>query len=112
MRVRRHFDSLQGVRVDTKTWKWIGIGAGMVLAGYHTAYLILFPAPILPGHQSVPRVFVLTLAELLSETQKSKMQVTDVSTEPHLTAPAGIVISQDPPPRIVAPARTKVTRVA
>jgi len=112
MRVRRHFDSLQGVRVDTKTWKWIGIGAGMVLAGYLTAYLILFPAPILPGHQAVPRVLGLTMAEAQAEIQRSKLQVTDGGAEPHPTAPAGIVVWQDPPPGIVAPEGTKITLVS
>src|SRR5438477_340814 len=112
MRVRRHFDSLQGVRVDTKTWKWIGIGAGMVLAGYLTAYLILFPAPILPGHQAVPRVLGLTMAEAQAEIQRSKLQVTDGGAEPHPTAPAGIVIWQDPPADVIAPEGMKVTLVS
>ncbi len=112
MRVRRHFDSLQGVRIDTQTSKWIGIGAGMVLAGYLTAYLILFPAPILPGHQAVPRVLGLTMAEAQAEIQRSKLQVTDGGAEPHPTAPAGIVVWQDPPPGIVAPEGTKITLVS
>ena len=112
MRVRRHFDSLQGVRVDTKTWKWIGIGAGMVLAGYLTAYLILFPAPILPGHQAVPRVLGLTMAEAQAEIQRSKLQVTDGGAEPHPTAPAGTVVWQDPPPGVIAPVGTKITLIA
>jgi eukaryotic-like serine/threonine-protein kinase len=112
MRVRRHFDSLQGVQIDTKTWKWIGIGAGMVLAGYLTAYLILFPAPILPGHQAVPRVLGLTMAEAQAEIQKSKLQVTEGGAEPHPTAPAGIVVWQDPPPGVIAPEGTKITLVS
>src|SRR6266852_5738025 len=102
MRVRRHFESLDDFKVTPKFWKWLGIGIGMVLAGYLTAYLILFPAPILPGHQAVPRVLGLTLAEAQSEIQKSKLQVTDGGAEPHPTAPAGIV----------APEGTKVTLVS
>jgi len=112
MRVRRHFESLDDFKVTPKFWKWLGIGIGMVLAGYLTAYLILFPAPILPGHQAVPRVLGLTLAEAQSEIQKSKLQVTEGGAEPHPTAPAGIVIWQDPPPGIVAPEGTKVTLVS
>ena len=112
MRVRRHFESLDDFKVTPKFWKWLGIAIGMVLAGYLTAYLILFPAPILPGHQAVPRVLGLTLAEAQSEIQKSKLQVTDGGAEPHPTAPAGIVIWQDPPPGIVAPEGTKVTLVS
>jgi len=112
MRVRRHFDSFQDVRVDARTWKWIGLGAGMVLAGYLTAYLILFPAPILPGHQSVPRVLGLTVAEAQAEIQKSKLQVTEGGAEPHPTAPAGIVVWQDPPPGVIAPEGSKITLVS
>jgi len=112
MRIRRHFEPFEDLKVTPKVWKWLGIGIGMVLAGYLTAYLILFPAPILPGHQAVPRVLGLTLAEAQSEIQKSKLQVTDGGAEPHPTAPAGIVIWQDPPPGIVAPEGTKVTLVS
>src|SRR2546428_7793855 len=109
MRVRRHFESLDDFKVTPKFWKWLGIGIGMVLAGYLTAYLILFPAPLLPGHQAVPRVLGLTLAEAQAEVQKSKLQVNDGGAEPHPTAPAGIVIWQDPPPDVIAPEGAKVT---
>ena len=53
MRIRRHFTSLgeRGIAFDRRrALRWLGLGAGAVLAGYLTAYLILFPAPILPGH--------------------------------------------------------------
>jgi len=90
----------------------LAIGAGVVLAGYLTAYLILFPAPLLPGHQAVPRVLGLTLAEAQLEIQKSKLQVTDGGAEPHSAAPAGVVIWQDPPPGVIAPEGAKVTLVS
>src|SRR5437867_8598795 len=112
MRIRRHFEPFEDLKVTPKVWKWLGIGIGMVLAGYLTAYLILFPAPILPGHQAVPRVLGLTLAEAQSEIQKSKLQVTAGGAEPHPPAPAGIVIWQDPPPGVIAPEGTKVTLVS
>lgn len=112
MRIRRHIEPFRDIKVDRRTWKWIGVGAGMVLAGYLTAYLILFPAPILPGHQAVPRVLGLTMAEAQAEIQKAKLQVTDGGAETHPTAPQGIVIWQDPPPDVIAPEGTKVTLVS
>jgi beta-lactam-binding protein with PASTA domain len=112
MRVRRHFEPFQNFRITPKSWKWLGVGAGTLVAGYLTAYLILFPAPLLPGHQAVPRVLGLTVAEAQAEIQKSKLQVTDGGAEPHPTAPAGIVIWQDPPPGVIAPEGTKVALVS
>jgi serine/threonine-protein kinase len=112
MRIRRRFEPFQDFKITPKFWRWLGIGVGTVLAGYLTAYLVIFPAPILPGHQAVPRVLGLTLAEAQAEIQKAKLQVTAGGVEPHPTAPAGIVIWQDPPPGVVAPEGTKVTLVS
>lgn len=112
MRVRRHFGAVEDFKLDARVWKWIGIGAGMVIAGYLTAYLILFPAPFLPGHHAVPRVLGLTVPEAQAEIQKAKLQVTDGGAEPHPTAPAGVVVWQDPPPDVVAPEGTKITLVS
>src|SRR5437016_902590 len=112
MRVRRRFETFQDVKITPKFWRWVGIGVGMVLAGYLTAYPLIFPAPVLPGHQAVPRVLGLTVPEAQAEIQKSKLQVTDGGAEPHPTAPAGIVIWQDPPPGVVAPEGAKVTLVS
>jgi len=112
MRVRRHFESIEGVKIDRRVWKWLGIGAAMVLAGYLTAYFVLFPAPFLPGHQAVPRVLGLTVVEAHAEIQKSQLQVTDGGAEPHPSAAQGVVIWQDPPPGVIAPEGTKVTLVA
>lgn len=112
MRVRRHFEAFEGFKIDRRLWKWLGIGAAMVLAGYLTAYLVLFPAPILPGHQAVPRVLGLSIVEAQAEIQKSKLQVTDGGAEPHPSAAQGVVIWQDPPPGVIAPEGTKVTLVS
>src|SRR5881409_473169 len=111
MRVRRHFESFQEVRVDRRVWKWVGIGGGMLLAGYLTAFIV-FPSPILPGHQAVPRVLGLTVTEAQAEIQKARLQVTDGGAEPHPSAPHGVVIWQDPPPDLIAPEGTKVTLVS
>jgi serine/threonine-protein kinase len=83
-----------------------------ILAGYLTAYLVLFPAPILRGHQAVPRVLGLSIVEAQAEIQKSKLQPADGGAEPHPSAAQGIVIWQDPPPDVVAPEGTKVTLVS
>src|SRR5688500_18247566 len=112
MRVRRHFESFEGFTIDRRFWKWLGIGVGMVLAGYLTAYFVLFPAPFLPGHQAVPRVLGLSIVEAQAEIQKSKLQVTAGGAEPHPSAAQGVVIWQDPPPGVIAPEGTKVTLVS
>ena len=112
MRIRRRYEPFQDFKIDHRTWRWVGIGAGVVLAGYLTAYLVLFPAPILPGHQAVPRVLGLTVPEAQAEIQKAKLQVTDGGAEPHPTAAQGVVIWQDPPPDVIAAEGTKVTLVA
>jgi beta-lactam-binding protein with PASTA domain len=112
MRVRRHFAAIEDFRIDRRFWKWIGIGAAMALAGYLTAYLVLFPAPILPGHQEVPRVLGLTVAEAQTEIKNAQLQTADGGAEPHPTATQGVVIWQDPPPGVIAPEGSKVTLVS
>ncbi|HYX82799.1 MAG TPA: PASTA domain-containing protein [Gemmatimonadales bacterium] len=112
MRIRRHFEPFQEFTFDQRFWKWIGIGAGMVLLGYLTAFFIIFPAPILPGHHAVPRVLGLTVAEAQAEVRKANLQTVDGGAEPHPSAAAGVVVWQDPPPDVVAPEHTKVTLVS
>lgn len=112
MRVRRHFETFEGFKIDRRLWTWLGIGVVTILAGYLTAYLVLFPAPILRGHQAVPRVLGLSIVEAQAEIQKSKLQVADGGAEPHPSAAQGVVIWQDPPPEVVAPEGSKVTLVS
>ncbi|HEV8510747.1 MAG TPA: PASTA domain-containing protein [Gemmatimonadales bacterium] len=112
MRVRRHIPPWEDFRINRRLVMWLAVGAGAILAGYLTAFLILFPAPILPGHQAVPRVLGLTLAEAQAEIQKAQLQTTDGGAEPHPTATQGVVIWQDPPPGVIAPEGTKVTLVS
>ena len=57
-----------------------------MLVGYLFAYLVLFPAPILPGHQVVPRVLGLTLAEAQAQVTKAELVVADGGADPHPTA--------------------------
>jgi beta-lactam-binding protein with PASTA domain len=118
MRVRRHLPPLWD-------WRWTPPGieggalqrwalyvAGAVLAGYLTAYLIVFPAPLLHGHEVVPRVVGLSTAEASSALQKAGLQIQDGGTEPDPTAPQGTVIWQDPPPGVSAPVGLRVTLVS
>src|SRR2546425_4774084 len=86
--------------------------AAALAAGYLTAYLVIFPAPILHGHEVVPRVLGLSLAEASAALRKAGLQVQDGGSEPHPTAPQGTVTWQDPPPGLSAPAGLRVTLVA
>ncbi|HXM37233.1 MAG TPA: PASTA domain-containing protein [Gemmatimonadales bacterium] len=113
MRIRRHVPSWEGFTFDRhRARKWVVAGLGAILAGYLTAYLVLFPAPILRGHQAVPRVLTLTLPEAQAEVKRAQLQVSDGGAEPHPTAPQGVVIWQDPPPGVIAPEGAKVTLVS
>lgn len=115
MRFRRHLPPLQewtlaGLdRRGAKRWGLALLGA--VLTGYLTAYLIIFPTPILHGHQVVPRVLGLSLPEASEVIREAGLQVQDGGAEPHPTASQGTVIWQDPPPGVSAPAGLRVTLV-
>jgi serine/threonine-protein kinase len=117
MRIRRHLPpalrwDLRWPQFDPRQVKiWVAVLAGALLAGYLTAYLIVFPAPILPGHQPVPRVLGLTLAEAQDQLARAELQAQASGAEPHATAAEGTVVWQDPPPGVVAPEGTKVTLV-
>ena len=112
MKFRRHDGGLDGLPFDRRrASRWALAGFGAVLAGYLTAYLILFPAPILAGHQVVPRVLGLTLAEAQAQVKKAELVVADGGSDPHPTAAQGTVIWQDPPPGVIARQGLKVTLV-
>src|SRR5439155_26003167 len=85
---------------------------GALLGGYLTAYLVLFPAPLLHGHGVVPRVLGLSLQEASDQLKKAGLQVQDGGTEAHPTAPQGTIVWQDPPPGVSAPAALRVTLVS
>jgi serine/threonine-protein kinase len=113
MRIRRHDPPWEGFKFNRRrAGIWALWGFGALLLGYLTAYLVLFPAPILPGHQVVPRVLGLTLPDAQAEVHTAQLQVTDGGAEPHPSAAQGVVIWQDPPPGVVAPEGAKVTLVS
>jgi len=116
MRIRRHLPPLDGLvplgSIDRRrAGRWLLAGLGALLAGYLTAYLVLFPAPILSGHQVVPRVLGLTLAEAQAQVKEAELVVSDGGADAHPTAAQGVVIWQDPPPGVIAPNGLKVTLV-
>ena len=118
MRVRPHFPPLSEwrwpqLRLPTpqRMRGWALLVAGAMLAGYLTAYLFIFPAPILPGRAEVPRVIGLMQDDARDLVEKRGMRIINGGDEPHATAPAGSVIWQDPPPGLVAPEGTEVTLV-
>jgi len=115
MRFRRHLPPLREWTLPgldpqgAKRWGLALLGA--VLTGYLTAYVLIFPAPILHGHQVVPRVLGLSLAEASEAIRKAGLQVQDGGAEPHPTASEGTVVWQDPPAGVSAPAGLRVTLV-
>src|SRR5947207_11950634 len=116
MRFRRHIPPIhewQLPSLDARGAKRWGVAlVSSLVAGYLTAYLVVFPAPLLRGHQVVPRVLGLSLQEASAELRKAGLQVQDGGSEPHPTAPQGTVIWQDPPPGVSAPAGLRVTLVS
>jgi beta-lactam-binding protein with PASTA domain len=87
---------------------WLGVAA---LAGYLLAALFVFPAPLFPHHQQVPRVIGLPLADARQAIAGAHLGTIDNGTEPHPSAPVGTVIWQDPPPGVEAPANLRVALV-
>ena len=116
MRFRRHIPPLNEWKLpllDAHGARRWGLALlGSLVGGYLTAYLLLFPAPLLGGHGVVPRVLGLTLSEASDQLRKAGLQVQDGGAEPHPTAPQGTVIWQDPPPGVTAPAGLRVTLVS
>ena len=118
MRMRRHLPPLAEWRwklpqIEGRSAKrWTLYIASAVLAGYLTAYLVVFPAPLLHGHEVVPRVVGMSLAEASAQLKKAGLLVLDGGSEPDPTTPQGYVVWQDPPPGVSAPVGLRVTLVA
>jgi len=116
MRLRRHLPPVEQWKLPefhapgARRWGLALLGA--VLGGYLTAYLLLFPAPLLHGREVVPRVLGLSLQEASEQLRKQGLQVQDGGAEPHPSAPQGTIIWQDPPPGVTAPSGLRVTLVS
>jgi serine/threonine-protein kinase len=109
-----HFPKLRRLpplqRDEALRWMfWLAVAA---LVGYLLAALLVFPAPIFPHHQEVPRVLGLPVSEARRVMTAARFGTVDNGTEPHPSAPVGTVIWQDPPPGVEAPANLKVALVA
>jgi serine/threonine-protein kinase len=117
MRVRRHFAPFEPAALlappeRRALTRWALAGVGAAVAGYLLAYLVIFPAPLLPGHEAVPRLLGLTQAEAQTQLKNASLRMHDGGSESHFTAPQGAIIWQDPPPGVLAPENTAVTLVA
>src|SRR5437773_74597 len=117
MEFRRHIPPVRDWRMPNlgerrTATRWALIVLGMVLLGYLTAFLFVFPTPILHARQTVPRVLGLTVQDAAREIREAGLQVVDGGTEPHPSAPQGIVTWQDPPPGVSAIADGRVTLVS
>jgi len=117
MQLRRHVPPLQEWKLPalvelSGARRWGLALAGAIVAGYLTAYLVLFPAAILHGHEVVPRVLGLSLQEASAALRKAGLQVQDGGSESHPTAPQGTIVWQDPPPDVSAPTGLRVTLVS
>jgi serine/threonine-protein kinase len=122
MRVRRHLPPLRlPAREDWQRGlarlravdprlarRWAAIALGAVLAGYLTAALILFPAPIFSGTREVPRLLELDEAAAREQIAAAGLALGPDSSEAHASAEPGTVIWQDPPPGVRAPEETRV----
>jgi hypothetical protein len=116
MRVRRHFARFAAGDLLTPTERralsrWALAALGAAVAGYLVAYLVLFPAPLLPGHEPVPRLLGLSQGEAQTQLANASLRAHDGGTESHPVAPEGTVVWQDPPPGVLAPEQTAVTLV-
>jgi len=101
MRFRRHLPPVREWTLPgldprgAKRWGLALLGA--VLTGYLTAYLIIFPTPILHGHQGVPRVLGLSLPEASEAVRKAGLQVQERRVAVNDPQQEGRVVFQQPP---------------
>src|SRR5207245_1881620 len=83
MRFRRHIPA-----APRWQWTWPSLGpngfrrwalalGGAVLAGYLTAYLVVFPSPIWRSRQVVPRVLGLALEDASRQLRQAGFQIQD-----------------------------------
>lgn len=123
MKFRRHMPALHQWRLpafklpgipeidreEAIRWSfWLVVALGV---GYVIAAIFVFPAPLFPHHQEVPRVLGLPVAEARSTITAAHFVPADNGSEPHPFAPAGTVIWQDPPPGVEAPSDMHVAMI-
>lgn len=79
------------------------------LFGYVVAATLLFPAPIFPRSQDVPRLLGMPLSEAGEELQSLGLSVADTEYVSHPETPAGRVVWQDPPASVAVPEGARLT---
>ena len=79
------------------------------LVGYVVAITLLFPAPIFPRSQDVPRLLGMPLSEALEELDGIGLAVADTEYVSHPKIEQGRVVWQDPPPAVAVPEGARVT---
>ena len=86
------------------TRRKITVALGALLAAFLSGYLIsaaiLFPAPLFPRAQTVPRLIGEPLDEAIETLESMDLIVSDTVAANHPEAPRGQVIWQDPPPGV------------
>jgi serine/threonine-protein kinase len=83
-----------------------------VLAGYLVAALMFFPAPIFAASHGVPNVRGQPLEEAIATLEQAGFVVNPSDDRvSHPSVPSGAVVSQDPPPEVIAPEGTEIELV-
>jgi len=78
------------------------------LVGYVVAVTLLFPAPIFPHSQGVPRLLGTSLSEAREALERVGLAVADTEYVSHPEAPQGRIVWQDPPPAVAVPEGARV----
>jgi len=81
---------------------------GAFLVGYVFAATLLFPAPIFPHSQRVPRVLGKPLSEGIEALETVGLAVADTEVVSHPQAPQGTIVWQDPPTGVAVPEGARV----
>ncbi len=111
------------VRLGSISSGWIGpvggkrrsrfvAGAAVIaafLVGYVIAITLLFPAPIFPRSQEVPRLIGMPLSEAREALDELGLTVADTEYVNHPEAPRMNVVWQDPPASVAVPEGARVT---
>lgn len=123
MKFRRHLPPLHELKLPALRFPQIpeierdeairwGFWLVVALAvGYLIAAIFVFPAPLFPHHQEVPRVLGLSISDARRAITTAHFVPSDAGSEPHPFAAVGTVIWQDPPPGVEAPSDMHVALI-
>ena len=125
MRIRRH--QMQGfdwnrilpsrlplfrwdlVRRHPKLAAAVVVFGGALAAGYLLAALVFFPAPFFVRTRTVPNLVGRQQEDARRQLEDAGLQWRLAESAPHVNAPRGTVVWQDPPPGVVAPQGTEIS---